>query len=134
VKILIEFLVSTGMLTFFLIMPQANGMPSNSIPVDIHAVQRSAAARPTMIKLSLKTDKAVQVERTLIRDARRDKWWMAFVGITIVGYRLLRKHQALFGNSLLYGSYGSFEQRPAASIDSLTSELEPVGERLVNAS
>lgn len=133
-KILIGFLIGTGALTFFLVMPQANGMPPNSTPADTRAAQMSPAPRQTMTVLSPKADKAIRLERALVRDARRDRWWMAFVGITLIGYRLLRKHQSLFGNSLLYASYGGLEQRAVASIDSLASDLEPVRERMASAS
>ena len=134
-KFLIECLVGTGMLTFFLITPQANGMPPNSTAADIRPAQTSAVVHQTMARISPKPDKAVRLERALVRDVRKDKWWMLFVGITVVGYRLLRKHQSLFGNSLLYASYGDIEQRTISSMDSLTSDMdEPVTARMVNAS
>ncbi len=56
---------------------------------------------------------ALRLERAIMHRAEKERWWMLFVGITLVGYRLLRKHQALFAHTLLYSAYegagGDFE-------------------------
>jgi hypothetical protein len=50
-------------------------------------------------------DRRKQLERAIAQAAQKERWWMLFVGITLVGYRLLRKHQALFENSFLYPTH-----------------------------
>jgi hypothetical protein len=55
--------------------------------------------------LSVKADRAQKLERAIVRSAERERWWMLFVGITLIGYRLMRQHQALFEGSLLSLDY-----------------------------
>jgi hypothetical protein len=72
------------------------------MPTNASGEQASVTADKVM---SPNADRRKQLERSISRGARKERWWMLFVGITLVGYRLLRKHQALFENSFLYPSY-----------------------------
>ncbi len=71
---------------------------------------------------------ALRLERAIMRRAEKERWWMLFVGITLVGYRLLRKHQALFAHTLLYSAYegvgGDFEGDRANSTTDIDDAQE----------
>jgi hypothetical protein len=51
--------------------------------------------------MSLNADKARHLEHIIVRGAQTERWWMFFVGTTLIGYRLFRKHQVLFESSFL---------------------------------
>jgi len=42
-----------------------------------------------------------KMERAIARSAEHEHWWMWFVGVTLVGYRLIRQHQVVFESSFL---------------------------------
>jgi uncharacterized membrane protein YecN with MAPEG domain len=46
--------------------------------------------------MSLNGDTTRRLERAIVRCAKKEPWWMFFVGITLIGYRLFRNHQVLF--------------------------------------
>jgi hypothetical protein len=57
--------------------------------------------------VSSEADTRKHLERAIVRAAERERWWMLFVGITLVSYCLLRKHQALFDRTILYSNFDS---------------------------
>jgi len=73
-------------------------MPTSASPAQ-------AAASTAVVILSPNADRRKHLERAIARGVQRERWWMLFVGITLVSYRLVRKHQALFENTFLYPSY-----------------------------
>jgi hypothetical protein len=51
--------------------------------------------------LSAKANSAKKIQRAIVHSAERERWWMLFVGVTLVGYRLIRQHQIVFESSFL---------------------------------
>jgi hypothetical protein len=51
--------------------------------------------------MSLGAKKARKMEHIIARNAPAERWWMLFVGTTLIAYRLFRKHQVLFEASFL---------------------------------
>jgi hypothetical protein len=51
--------------------------------------------------MSLNADNAKGLKRVIVRNAVQERWWMLFVGTTLIAYRLFRKHQVLFEGSFL---------------------------------
>jgi hypothetical protein len=49
--------------------------------------------------ISLNRRKAKHLKHMIERGAERERWWMLFVGVTLITYRLVRKHQLLFERS-----------------------------------
>jgi hypothetical protein len=74
------------------------------------------------------------LERAVVRKAKRDRWWMLFVGATILGYRLVRKHQAMFENSVLYADYKAYGDRPLTDAAMIESGFDALPESAAEAS
>jgi hypothetical protein len=95
-------------------------------PTDIRTPQSVPPAKTSM---SPNADRREHLQRAIERSAKRQRWWMLFVGITLVGYRLFRKHQSLFENSFLYSSYEGLERSSAGGfleLEELPDSIQPV--------
>jgi hypothetical protein len=90
-----------------------------------------AALSPTSLErhgAQVVVGEAAAFEKVLVHDIGRDRRWMLLLGATIVGYRLLRKHQAMFESSYLYPDAGELKRRAfdAANATELILEAVPI--------
>jgi hypothetical protein len=74
------------------------------------------------------------LERAIVRKAKQDRWWMIFVGATILVYQLLRKHQALFGSSVVYASSEGFAGYTQGNIATLEADFDSLPETVADVS
>jgi hypothetical protein len=75
------------------------GMSSVGKPTE-HSIQpRLTVSTPRYV--SLNADKVRKLQHVIVRSAAQERWWMLFVGTTLIAYRLFRKHQVLFEASFL---------------------------------
>jgi hypothetical protein len=96
-------------------------------PSDIHAPQD---VPPANTSVTSNADRREQLERAIKLGVRRERRWMLFVGLTLIGYRLFRKHQSLFENSVLYPGYEGLERSSAGN----SRELEEFPDFVQSAS
>jgi hypothetical protein len=97
-------------------------------------VSAPSAALKTMAQAPEIISNPALLERAIVGKAKRDRWWMLFVGATILVYRLVRKHQALFDSSLVYSSSEGFGGPLQGDIATLEPDFDSLPEAVADVS